>query len=325
MKPAIWSLVTLLADGEFHSGEVIGRALNISRSAVWKQLHKLADYGLLVESVKGKGYRLPAPVELLARAHIVEQLTPKAKALLGDIQLLQTVDSTNTYVLNRIAQGCATKGYVCLAELQTGGRGRRGRQWLSPFGNLTFSLAWEFDEGAAALEGLSLAVGVAVVKSLNDLGIMGIQLKWPNDILYEGAKLGGILIEIAGDPTGRCSVVVGVGLNMAFVQGSVAIEQPYIALAQFSSVCSRNALIAQLLNHLLPMVADFATTGFSCYRDDFQAVDAYRGRPVCVLSGRQRRVGVARGVTEMGALKLELDSGEHLIVHGGEISLRALG
>ncbi|MBX2808400.1 MAG: bifunctional biotin--[acetyl-CoA-carboxylase] ligase/biotin operon repressor BirA [Cellvibrionaceae bacterium] len=324
MKPIVWSLLALLADGEFHSGEMIGRQLAISRAAVWKQLHKLIDYGLSVESVKGKGYRLERPLVLLSLEKIAQQLTPDARALLTEFQLLQEVASTNTYALDKIAQGCASEGYVCVAELQTGGRGRRGRQWLSPFGNIAFSLVWEFDEGIAALEGLSLAVGVAVVKALQDSGIQGAQLKWPNDILYGHAKLGGILVEVTGDPTGCCSVVIGVGLNMVLSPMLSDIEQPCAALSQDYPACSRNSLLASLLNHLLPMLAHFATSGFSYYRDSWQHLDAYRDRLVEVTSGRQRRVGIARGVTDIGALKLEVGTGECLMIHGGELSLRSL-
>jgi BirA family biotin operon repressor/biotin-[acetyl-CoA-carboxylase] ligase len=315
----------MLADGEFHSGQDLAVTLGVSRTAIWKQLNRLAALGLELESVRGRGYRIPGGVELLDSARIQAGLTAAARALLRDLLLLESVDSTNAEALRRIAAG-AGAGLVCAAEIQTAGRGRRGRQWVSPYArNIYLSLVWEYHDGAAALEGLSLAVGVAVVRALAQLGVTGLQLKWPNDLLFDGAKLGGILLEMAGDATGRCQVVLGVGLNVAMPAAAAgAIDQAWTDLAAVAGAAlpGRNALVASLLNELLPLAADFASTGFGPWREQWQALDAYAGKQVILHSGDQRLAGTARGVDERGALQLETSLGIR-IIHGGEISLRA--
>jgi BirA family biotin operon repressor/biotin-[acetyl-CoA-carboxylase] ligase len=319
------TLVPLLADGQFHSGQALADALGLSRTAIWKQLNRLQSLGLEVESVKGRGYRIPGGIELLDQSRTRDRLEPHARQLLHELQLLETVDSTNAEVLRRIAAGSAP-GLVCSAEQQTAGRGRRGRQWVSPFArNIYLSLCWEYHQGATALEGLSLAVGVAVVRALRGLGVDGLQLKWPNDVLAQGAKLGGVLLEMAGDAAGRCQVVIGVGINVAMPPAAAnTIDQAWIDLTRLcdGSPPGRNALLAALLNELLPLAASFGDTGFAPWRAPWIALDAYADTPVVLHSGEQRQAGVARGVDERGALLLETTTGVQP-VYGGEISLRA--
>ena len=207
-------LLSLLADGEFHSGDDLGVALGVTRAAVWKQIQRLQeDRGLDIFSVKGKGYRLASPIDLLDSSKIKGNLSASAKLLVSDVQVFGSVTSTNDIAMKH-AEAQGRPGYVCVAEQQTAGRGRRGRPWVSPYGtNIYLSLVWDFFDGAAALEGLSLAVGVVVANALKAKGLAGVELKWPNDVLVEGAKLGGILLEMTGDPSGHCQVVLGVGIN----------------------------------------------------------------------------------------------------------------
>lgn len=315
-------LVSLLADGRFHSGEDIGRQLEVSRAAVWKQLQKLSSLGLSLESLKGKGYRLSKKIELLDRGLIEGELHQDVASHLTPLDIVFDLDSTNERALTKLSLNEVGKGYVCLAERQTAGRGRRGRQWLSPFAcNLYLSLVWEFDSGAAALEGLSLLVGIATARTLTGFGFASLKLKWPNDLLLDGKKLGGILLEMTGDPTGRCHVVVGIGVNVdMFTEGS-AIDQPWSALSQYGEVISRNRLAAALLNELVPLLAVYASTGFAPYVDEWCGLDAYLGRSVRLMSGDGQLVGISRGVADNGALLLAVD-GQERHIYGGELSLR---
>lgn len=320
------SLVTRLADGQYHSGQALAETLGVSRTAVWKQLNRLqVDFGLTVESVKGRGYRIPGGVELLEATRVREALSPRSRALLGELLIEPALDSTNAEALRRLAAG-AGPGFCCSAELQTAGRGRRGRPWVSPFArNLYLSLTWEYEGGAAALEGLSLAVGVAVVRALEELGASGLQLKWPNDLLFQGAKLGGVLLEMVGDAAGRCQVVVGVGINVHMPQAAAdTIDQSWTDLRRVAGdgLPGRNRLLAALLDHLLPLLASFGASGFAPWRDAWMALDAFAGAPVVISSGEFRKAGIARGVDERGALQLETSLGLQP-VYGGEISLRA--
>lgn len=315
-------LIRLLADGQFHSGEKIGACLGISRAGVWKKLQSLAAYGIHVESVKGKGYQLSKPIELLDKQSILSAVGEPTQALISQMELLWEVDSTNRHLLQGSAQG-ADSGRVCLAEFQTSGRGRRGRQWYSPPGNISLSFSWVFEQGAAALGGLSLSVGVGVAQALASLGIDQVRLKWPNDLLVDKAKLGGILIEMSGDPSGLCRVVVGVGLNVSSPPLAENVDQATAALCQLKENCSRQAVVAALLKQLLPMVASYAESGFAPYKNAWMQLDAFRGQQVAVISGDQSRYGVAQGVNDAGALILETD-GVMTEVHGGELSLRLL-
>jgi BirA family biotin operon repressor/biotin-[acetyl-CoA-carboxylase] ligase len=199
----------------FVSGQDLADLLGVSRTAVWKQLNKLEELGLEIESVKGKGYRIPGGITLLDEQAVRDTMAVDSLPLLAMLDLRDAIGSTNAEAMSQIAAGRGS-GYVCTAEQQTAGRGRRGREWVSPYArNLYLSAVWEYEQGAAVLEGMSLAVGVVVARALAACGVPPVQLKWPNDLLYEGAKLGGILLEMTGDPAGACQVVVGIGVNVS--------------------------------------------------------------------------------------------------------------
>lgn len=321
------TLLPLLADGEFCSGQDLADALGVSRTAVWKQLNKLEDLGLGIESVKGRGYRIPGGIELLNEAAIRSGLSEQACSQLDQLVIDEVVGSTNVEVLRRLGEGAAA-GLVCTAERQSSGRGRRGRTWVSPFArNIYVSVAAEFSQGASSLEGLSLAAGVAVTRALEACSIPAVQLKWPNDVLYHGSKLGGILLEMVGDVAGSCQVVVGVGLNVAMPASSATpIDQDWTDVAHIAESLKlprphRNTLLAALLNELLPLLNNFEEQGFAPWREPWQALDAHAGKSVVLSSGDQQRAGIARGVNERGALLLETTVGVET-VFGGEISMR---
>ncbi|MYM65204.1 bifunctional biotin--[acetyl-CoA-carboxylase] ligase/biotin operon repressor BirA [Pseudomaricurvus sp. HS19] len=322
---SVRAILQLMSDGEFHSGEALGELLGVSRTAVWKHLQKLEAYGIPLESVKGRGYCVPGGLQLLDAAQIQGALAPAANSCLRELDIHESVDSTNALAMARASTGAAG-GYVCLAEHQSRGRGRRGRPWVSPFAQSVYlSVVAEFSGGAAALEGLSLAVGVALVRALNTLGAEQVLLKWPNDLVCGDRKLAGILLEMAGDPAGQCQVVVGVGLNMALSSaGAEAIDQPWVDLQQLVPGVSRNALVAELLNQLLPLLAEFESKGFGAYREEWERSHAYADKPVRLVIGNTEVAGIALGVAANGALRL-LVGGEEQEFHGGEISLRPAG
>lgn len=320
-------LLPLLASGEFQSGQNLADALGVSRTAVWKQLNKLAvETGLDIESVKGRGYRIPGGLDLLDREAIMGGLSPEAAALLSSLHLLDSVDSTNAEAMRRLDQGFGS-GAVYTAEQQTAGRGRRGRHWVSPFArNIYLTLVWEFGQGASSLEGLSLAVGVAVSRALARCGLPAVQLKWPNDVLHDNRKLGGILLEMAGDAAGTCQVVAGVGLNVA-MPGAAAreIDQAWTDIRTMTGREGplRNTLLSALLSELLPLMAGFEQEGFAAWRDQWLALDAFADKPVLLDASGHLTAGTARGVDQRGALQLETTTGIQSMF-GGELSLRPL-
>lgn len=312
----------LLADGEVHSGEELGQALGVSRTAVWKQLKKLEELGIKLRTVKGQGYQLEQGLELLDAALMRDHLADGAARLLGELDLCGSIDSTNSRALERIRAGDA-RGLVCLAEHQSAGRGRLGRRWVSPYGrNIYLSVAWEFTTGATAMEGLSLAVGVAIVRALRANGVEGIRLKWPNDVLWQDKKLAGVLLEMTGDASGLCQVVVGIGVNVAMLASEAeAIDQEWVSLHTINALVSRNKLVADLLNELLPLLAEYQQVGFKPWRAEWEALDCFGEREVEIRVRDKVTHGRVAGVTETGALRLRTESGEQL-VYGGEASLR---
>ncbi|AWF83332.1 bifunctional biotin--[acetyl-CoA-carboxylase] synthetase/biotin operon repressor [Microbulbifer sp. A4B17] len=305
-----------------HSGESLGNALGVSRAAVWKQLQKLEHYGLTLESVKGRGYRLPDGLDLLSERAVNAHLDSSARRLLRELFIFDEVSSTNSLLLERIEEG-GGHAVVMLAERQSAGRGRRGRNWVSPYGtSISLSVGWEFSGGVQSLEGLSLAVGVAVAQALARFSVPGVRLKWPNDVWCQGRKLAGVLLELKGDLTDRCSVVIGVGLNNG-LSAKVAeeIDQPWADLQQVRPGIGRNELTAAILSELLPMLATYPEKGFAAYRDTWSTLDQFAGQQVQLQSGSLSWRGVVAGVDEKGALLLDTDDGKKSF-HGGEISLR---
>lgn len=317
-------LIELLADGEFHSGEEVGALLGVSRTAVWKQVKKLESLGLALESKKGRGYRVVDGLSLLSAEAIRSALPAGVSESLPVLDIFQVVDSTNTVAAAK-APGVPGYRYLCLAEQQTAGRGRRGRVWQSPFGrNVYLSLVWQFSSGAAALEGLSLSIGVAVVRALRDAGAGEAQLKWPNDVLYHGKKIAGILLEMQGDPAGICQVIIGVGANLDLRGASTAeIGQPWNDLYSVVGKVDRNRFVALLVTHLINVLEEFSRSGFAQLREEWGALDAYRGQEVAIHLGEQMLIGCAQGVDESGGLKVDID-GSRRVFRGGEISLRSM-
>lgn len=324
MKPLTAGVLARLADGDFHSGEALARSLEVSRASVWNAVRDLEATGIEVYKVHGRGYRLPYPVSLLDRAAVERHLGAQAGRFALDIR--DTVDSTNTALIERAAQG-VPGGTVLAAEWQAAGRGRLGRAWHAGVGEaLTFSLLWRSARGAGALSGLTLAVGVALARALQSAGAGGVALKWPNDILWRGGKLAGVLTELQGDALGPTAVVIGIGINVRLSEATRArIGQ---ATADLETACEaapdRNRLLAGVLIELDGMLGAFDRDGFAPLREEWLQRHAQQGRRVTLtLPDGARRSGHARGVAEDGAFLLETRAGIQRF-HSGEISLRPL-
>ncbi|MGH1463270.1 MAG: bifunctional biotin--[acetyl-CoA-carboxylase] ligase/biotin operon repressor BirA [Neptuniibacter sp.] len=317
------SLLSILADGKFHSGSELGENLGISRSAIWKHIRRLEETGLEIYSVKGRGYRIPGGLDLLDVAQIRSGLNEEVEAKLNHCSLELVAESTNEQAMNA-CQKDNCHGYLYLAEQQTAGRGRRGRPWISPFArNLYFSLVWRFERGIGALEGLSLLVGLSLVKALEKLDVEGVKLKWPNDLLFEDKKLAGILIEVNGEASGQCQVVIGVGVNVDMpVLTAEEIDQPWVDLNFIrGGKVSRNQLLAEVINELVMQLQVFQEKGFSSLVGEWQHYNAHQNQAVTLQLGNGEVTGTCLGVDASGALVLETDKGRE-IFFGGEVSLR---
>ncbi len=323
-------LLRRLADGQFHSGEALAAELGVTRAAVSKQVRQLRSWGLEPESVPRRGHRLAQRLDLLSADEIGARLAPATAARLRRLELHDEIDSTNSRLL-AVDDLPAGRFDACLAEFQTAGRGRRGREWLAPFASgLCLSYSWLFREPPAELSSLSLAVGVAALRALRACGTDGVTLKWPNDLLAGDRKLGGILCELRVEAAGPAYVVVGLGLNVALPAAARSrIAAASLAaggleptdLADRGPPPSRSRLAAALLDAIAAMVDEFEARGFAPFHDEWSRADALAGRAVCVLAHRAERAGVARGIAPDGALLVEID-GRAERVTAGEVSLR---
>lgn len=240
-----------------------------------------------------------------------------------EVDLRDVCDSTNSALLDApVAAPDTLQLLAC--ERQLAGRGRRGRSWLSwGRGSLTFSVRWQFPAGSASPAGLSLAAGVAVVRGCEALGAQGITLKWPNDVLLGGNKLGGMLTELATDASGSTAAVIGIGLNLRR-NDAVELEVPVAALEQAMAILPRRSrLLGELAGQLARMLVVFSRHGFVAFREEWQGHNAHRGLPVQVSGDLGRsRSGVCRGVDNDGALLLDCPEGPERVL-SGDVSLRS--
>lgn len=315
------------------SGDALARQAGLTRAAIWKRVDALRAAGIEVDAGPGRGYALRHPVDLLDAPAILAGLPPAARDALAGLEVAWSLDSTSSELLRRGPPATGTQ--VLLAERQTGGRGRRGRHWTSPLAaQVACSFARRFDGGLARLGGLGLAAGVAAAEALRGLGVPGIGLKWPNDLVVDGSggprKLGGILVEGGGEHAGPAHAVVGIGINVRLPSDAAArIDQPWTDLAHCvapgagEAALDRNRVAAALLGQVLPALARFDREGLAPFLAGFADFDVLAGRQVLVEDGGRRHAGVALGVAADGGLRLRLEGGREQVFHAGETSVRA--
>ena len=320
MSNLTFPILNLLADGQFHSGEALAQRFKVTRATIWNAIQHAESLGVEVFSVRGRGYKLPQAIELLNENRVLAAIG--AQRAWFNVQILDEVASTNTYLMQHKNSAHAT---CVAAHVQTHGKGRRGRTWVSQLGaSLTFSLLWRFHCGAAALSGLSLAVGVALMRALISLNVNHAQLKWPNDVLIKGKKLAGILIELQGDLEGPNAAVIGIGVNLNFPKNVLdSIDQPAIDLANASAHdINQSELLGVILKHLADVLSSFETHGFIGLRDEWLSYHAYENKPVRMLLPNGTDVhGIVKGVADDGILLVQTALGLQRF-SAGEISLR---
>ncbi len=310
-------VLRLLQDGEFHSGESLGHALGISRAAVWKRLQLLeAELGVAIYRVRGRGYRLASSLSLLRP----EMLADEARASGWSFAFFDSLDSTNAEVLRQLAASVPSP-LLIIAESQNAGRGRRGRNWVSPYGeNLYYSLGLRIESGFS-LDGLSLTVGLAVRQALLAFEAEA-SLKWPNDILLGGRKVAGILLELSGEPGGTFQLAIGIGVNVNMLPGRVEIDQAWISLRGWGGgLVDRTALAICLSRELRHYLGRHEIGGFAGLRDEWEAAHLWQGMDARLLTGGRCTDGRILGVDHLGALRFEV-AGQELQFSGGELSLR---
>ncbi|NMP33332.1 bifunctional biotin--[acetyl-CoA-carboxylase] ligase/biotin operon repressor BirA [Thalassotalea sp. M1531] len=320
-KPIRERLVQALASGKFVSGQLIADELGVSRAAISKQVSALSDIGLDIFKVRGKGYQLAQPINLLDKQVILENL--RKINLENQLEVHTLIDSTNDFILRKLPNQIDT-GQVCIAEYQSAGRGRRGRQWVSPFGShLYLSYYHYLEQGMSQAMGLSLLTALAISDAINELYQIDVELKWPNDVYYQGVKLAGILIDLEGQTTGECHSVIGVGLNLNMPeQAASSITQAWTDLQRHIDIAiDRNELAASIIASISKRLAEQADLGIDSMLDEWHEKDLFKDKTVKLITGEKVQHGICRGVNSSGALLFEIE-GHIKPIYGGEVSLR---
>ncbi len=322
-------LLALLAPGEPVSGAALAAQAGVTRAAIWKQVEVLRAHGVPVEARGTGGYRLPWPLQMLDAAQIRAALPVQCTRTLGALEVHGELDSTSSELQRRLATAADLS--VVLAESQTAGRGRRGRGWLSPPGlNLYLSCLKRFESSFAALSGLSLAVGVIVLRALDELGVAGVGLKWPNDVLVAagddaGGKLAGVLVELGGEYQGPCAAIIGIGLNLRLTPAlHRQAGQPACDLASLTAGLppDRNRVAAALIAALTHGLRQFEQEGFAAFMADYARHDLLRGQPLRLSGALDPFEGIGAGVDARGALQVRLSDGSVRGVDSADVTVR---
>lgn len=317
LNPNMVKIVTMLSDGQFQDGETIGNTLKITRAAIWKTIKKLAEYGVDVKAVKGKGYALLEPMVLLEEKKIKKHVVDKNI----EINVFESIDSTTAYLKNISSHRIC----VCLTEHQSKGRGRLNRQWHSPFGkNIYLSCLFHFNKDVSELSGLSLVAGLAVVHTLQSYQLDNkLCLKWPNDIIYDGKKLGGILIDIQAETHGVCDVIISLGLDVNMRKDKEhQVSQLWTSMLKIlGHSIDRNELSAKLINKLVAYVHQFNREGLTAFTDAWLKVDCLINSKIALDNFKQRVSGTAKGINELGQLLLQLPNGKIEAFSAGDVTI----
>ena len=313
-------VVNILQDGKYHDGTNIGKKLNITRSAVWKIIKKLTQYNIAISSIKHKGYALEEPLVLLNEDYITDAL--KTKDL--QIEVFESLPSTHTYLRSFMPSSSVR---FCIAEEQTEGKGRFNRKWYAPFGqNIYLSYIYSFQKDISEISGLSLVVGLAVISTLKEAigDQFEVGLKWPNDLVYQDKKLGGILIEVQGESNGTCQALIGIGININMLHNEkILIDREWISLREIvGSYIDRNAFCVNLIRYFLKYLELFVKGGMALFQEEWKQVDALNNRNIEINIGNDIRIkGIARGINALGHLILEKENDEIQYIAAGEASI----
>ncbi|MGC1181695.1 biotin--[acetyl-CoA-carboxylase] ligase [Legionella sp.] len=318
-------LLTILEDGFCHSGSALGQALGITRSAIWKQINQLIDFGIPIKRIPQQGYQLSSTFILLHKSRITEQLLAKNLSMPFNVHLFTSIDSTNRFLKDL---PISNQLDICCAEIQTHGRGRFGRQWYSPFGeNIYCSSRWHINDDLAKLSGLSLVTSLAILATLKEFNLStNIKIKWPNDIYWTDKKLCGSLIEMLAESNSNAQVIIGIGINVNTDTINHPLpEKPWCSLYEITKqYFDRNLLIAGLISNLERYFSKFLKNDLNAFMDEWNEVDYLAGKYIQVTHASTTLVGKARGINHWGQLILEDESGVNHFLSSGDTSLQKI-
>ncbi|RUO60716.1 bifunctional biotin--[acetyl-CoA-carboxylase] ligase/biotin operon repressor BirA [Pseudidiomarina marina] len=326
MKPQrierIVQVIEMLSDGQFHSGEALGEKLHVSRTAISQYIKDVQALGIDVFRVTGKGYKFAKELKLLDLERVTNYLRANDENV-ENVHLERVIGSTNDFIKHAL-NSPIDSGYAVFSEAQTEGRGRRGKRWISPFGsNLYMSMYWRLEDGMGAAMGLSLALGTVIAELLSELGVYDVEVKWPNDVIVDGKKVAGILIELEGQALGVAHAIIGIGINIQMPKWlGEQIDQPWTDLSTLlNNNFDRNQLAALLLAKCRKALKLYEGEGLKPFISRWQKFDRLALKPVRIIMGEKELHGIAEGIDESGALLVKRD-GKLERFHAGEVSLR---
>jgi len=320
-------LLGALADGRFHSGVELGARWGISRTAVSQLVKKFALPGLKIYRVKGKGYRLSDTLYLLDEQAIIRHIPASYLSRIADLNVFKVISLTNAYLLEfaeQTPQLADDRYRICLSEMQTAGRGSRGRRWVSPPGhNIYLSMLKAFDVAPPELGGLSIVVGLALIQVLKQFGVKDVGFKWPNDIYVNARKAAGILLETRSQAFGATNVVIGIGINIRVEYSAMSeVDQPWSSIAEYGfDVSRRNEFAGYLLQNLIQFIEEFRGSGLTHYTQELTQFDLLRGKAVQLSYGKEKFSGVEVCIDSSGKLVILTEIGLQAF-SSGEVTLR---
>lgn len=317
LNPKSKLILSVLSDGKYHSGNELGNTLQVSRTSIAKYIHKLQSLGLDIFTVRGRGYALPYNIELLNEEFISKECSETS------IQIFDMIDSTNRYMMTYINK--FNQGSCILAETQTTGVGRSNSSWISPFGaQLILSMFWTYKN--ISISGLSIAIGLATVKTLEKFGIKNIGLKWPNDIYANQKKLAGILIETRASVKEGFQIVIGIGINLINTKIMTDNHIDSISIADISdNYISKNKLAVELIKEYKNTLINFEKNRSSTFCVEWNKRDIFKDCKVKLIDKYTNTTiieGIERGINDTGSILIENPQGIIESFHIGDISLR---
>lgn len=319
LSPKLIQLVAIMSDCEFHDGDSLGQKLKVTRSAVWKMIKKLSDYGISITSIKGKGYKLDTPL-LLLDPDSIQSALPSALNNKIKLDVFETIDSTNTFLKQHFD---SNKISICISECQVGGNGRFHRNWFSPFGiNLYMSFRFRIQKDISELGGLTLAVSVATMNTLKKFGVES-KIKWPNDVYCNDQKISGNLIEIFAESNSTADAIIGIGLNinMDEIQTDDKLHWTSI-LKETGKIADRNKIAATLISELCKQLDLFSKTGISHFLNVVHESDYLQNKQITVTQSSNAFKGTASGIDEFGRLILTLNDGTTRHFSSGDAQIK---
>lgn len=306
-----FEIIERLKDAKFHSGEQLAKDLRVGRTTVWKAIRYLRSLGVSINAVRSRGYKLTQPLELLDKNKILSELSHLVQKQIYQVDVLPAVTSTNDYLLSQIAYGQKPFS-ICLSESQTQGKGRQGKVWQSPFGrNLYLSIYGCFN-AAQNISGFSLSIATTILNTIEGFCPLpeGLGIKWPNDLMYGAAKIGGILIETQSNTTqqaeGIIHVVIGIGLNFD-MEGFESVDKQWTDLKSvLGQVFGRNLFAGKLINKLVTDFALFDQFGFDYFYSQWERFDLLKEKQIEISAPCSKEQGQYRGINRRGELLVEV-------------------